>query len=126
MERAVEIFAAICFFVVGVSHIAQPMGWVEFFIWLREKGRAGIFVVGFMSLNFGAIIVGFHNVWSGPPMVLTIVGWSQVIKGLLYLSIPQVGMKSLNRITAERTWWFQVGGIISLALSGLIGYKWAS
>lgn len=120
MARAVEIFAAINLFVIGVSHLVQPMGWVEFFIWLREKGRPGIFVVAFISLTFGTIVVAFHNVWSGLPMVLTIYGWSQVIKGFLYLSVPQIGMKSLGRINSERAYWFRIAGIVLIVLSGLI------
>ena len=30
MERAVEIFTAVCFFAIGLSHLTQPLAWVEF------------------------------------------------------------------------------------------------
>ena len=74
MERAVEVFAAVQFLVIGLSHVFQPRVWVEFFTWLRGKGYAGVFVNGFLSLGFGAFIVAFHNVWTGLPMVLTHTG----------------------------------------------------
>lgn len=41
MERATEIYAAVQFLVIGLSHVLQPRVWVDFFTWLREKGHAG-------------------------------------------------------------------------------------
>ena len=67
MERAIQIFAVVNLVVIGLSHVAQPRAWAEFFVALREKGDRGVFVVGFMSLAFGSLIVAFHNVWSGLP-----------------------------------------------------------
>jgi len=63
--------------VIGLSHVAQPRAWVEFFVWLRGKGHAGVFVNGFLSLGFGSFIVAFHNVWNGLPVILTLLGWGK-------------------------------------------------
>lgn len=122
MERATEIFAAVQFLVIGLSHIAQPRAWVEFFVWLRGKGRAGVFVNGLLSLGFGSFIVAFHNVWEGLPTVLTVVGWAQVLKGLVSLVLPQVAMRGLTRVSPDRAWEFVVGGFLSLALSAVFWY----
>ena len=83
MEKATEIFAAAYMTVIGLSHVVQPRTWVDFFVWLRGKGHAGVFANGFLSLSFGAFIVAFHNVWVGLPVLLTLFGWAQVLKGLL-------------------------------------------
>ena len=88
MERAVQVFAAVSFLVIGLSHIFQPGAWVEFFTRLRSLGRPGVFAEGFISLNFGALIVSFHNVWSGPAVVLTLIGWGQVLKALFRFVAP--------------------------------------
>lgn len=47
---------------------------------------------GFFTLNFGAIIVAFHNVWHGPAMVLTLIGWAQVLKGIGRFVAPQLAL----------------------------------
>jgi len=122
MERATEIFAAVFLLAIGLSHIAQPRAWVEFFIWLRGKGHAGVFVNGFLTLAFGSFIVAFHNVWTGLPVVLTLIGWAQVLKGLLNFVTPQVALWGLRRVSFERAWQFRVGGLLALALSALIWY----
>lgn len=77
MERAIQIFAAINFAVLGLSHVLQPRVWVDFFAWLRERGEAGVVANAFLSLIFGSIVVAFHNVWSGIPLALTLVGWAR-------------------------------------------------
>jgi hypothetical protein len=79
MEKAIEIFVAISLSVIALSHILQPSAWVDFFVRLREKGRAGVFAFGLLCLNFGAVVVAFHNVWHGWPVIFTIVGWGQVL-----------------------------------------------
>ena len=122
MERAVEIFAAVQCLVIGLSHVAQPRTWVEFFVRLRGWGRAGVFVNGFLSLSFGSVIVAFHNVWEGLPVVLTILGWAQVVKGLLNFVVPQVGLRTLARVSPERAGEFVVAGLFLFVLSGVFWY----
>ena len=49
MERAIEIFAAINFLILGLSHVFQPRVWAEFFVRLRDWGRPGAFANGFLT-----------------------------------------------------------------------------
>ena len=122
MERAAEEFAALCFLVIGVSHLFQPLAWVEFFAWLHNKGRAGMFVEGFLSLTFGAFIASFHNVWSGWGVVLTVIGWGQVVKGAARFVAPQLSLRVYKQMTPERAWLFRVGGVFALAISGFLTF----
>lgn len=120
MEQATQLFAAISFLVIGVSHLVQPRGWVAFYQALAARGTPGAFLEGFLLLNFGAIIVAFHNVWHGPALVLTLIGWAQVLKGAGRFLVPQFGLRAMQRVTLERAWYFQVGGVIALFLSGFL------
>lgn len=122
MERATEIFAAVYMTAIGVSHVAQPRVWIDFFVWLRGKGEAGVFVNGLLSLSFGAFIVAFHNVWDGLAVILTLIGWGQVLKGLVSLVVPKVGMWGLARVSYERQWEFTVGGAFLLGLCAVLWY----
>ena len=88
MERAVEGLLAVCFFSVGLSHALQPLAWVEFFVWLRGIGRCGVFLEGLLTLNCGALVVAFHNVWTGLPVVVTVLGWATVLKATVRLAAP--------------------------------------
>ena len=120
MQQATQVFAAISFLVIGLSHLGQPKAWVAFYQALAAWGTPGVFLEGFLLLNFGAIIVAFHNVWQGPAMLLTLIGWAQVLKGLGRFVAPQVALRAMQRATLERAWYFQVGGMVALLLSGFL------
>jgi len=122
VERSVEVFAIILFGVLGLSHILQPRAWAEFFILLRGKGEVGAFVDGFLNLPLAAVIVGFHNTWSGIPVVLTLVGWGLVIKSLIRFCAPKLALRIMARVSVERSWEFQAAGAGLVALAGLLGY----
>ncbi len=122
MERAVEGFTAVCLFAVGLSHLAQPLAWVEFFAWLRKQGRCAVFLEGLLTLNVGALVVAFHNVWTGLPVVITVLGWAMVLKGTVRLAAPGLGLRAYARIVPERAWHFRAAGAFALALSAFSGY----
>ena len=122
MERSVEVLAVILFGVIGLSHILQPKAWAEFFILLRGKGEAGAFVDGFLNLPLAGVIIGFHNVWSGIPAVLTLVGWCLLIKSLIRFCAPKLALRMMARVSVERSWEFQVAGAGLVVLAGLLGY----
>ena len=122
MERSVEVIAIILSGVFGLSHILQPKAWADFFILLRGKGEAGAFVDGLVNLPLAAVIIGFHNIWSGIPVVLTLVGWGLLIKSLIRFCAPKLGLRVMARVSVERAWEFQVAGAGLLALGGLLAY----
>ena len=122
MEQAVQIFAVVHLAVIGLSHALQPRAWVTFFLWLRDHGEAGAFVTAFLSLGFGSVIVAFHNVWTGIPAVLTVLGWAQVVKALVYFVAPKYGLRKMELASYERANLFIPAGVIMVVLASLIGY----
>ena len=123
MELAVTKLAIICFFVTGVSHIVQPRVWTQLFIVMREKGEVGSFLNALLHFPLGVLIVSFHNVWQGLPIVLTLIGWGLVLKSFIYFVFPKQGAKMLARVSMERSWEFVVAGIFSLGISGLLMFS---
>ena len=122
LQESIQLFVAIQSSVMALSHIAQPHAWVDFFVWLRGKGHAGVFANGFLALWFGGLIVAFHNVWSGLPIVITLLGWAQVLKATIAFAVPQLSMRGLMRVSHERSYEFVGAGFGLLALSGVAWY----
>jgi len=122
MERSVEIVAIVFFGVIGLSHIVQPRAWVDYFILIRSKREPGAFIDGFLHLPLAALIIGFHNVWSGIPAVLTVLGWAYLIKSTLRFCWPTQGLRMMERVSVERAWELQVAGVVLVLLAGLLGY----
>ncbi len=122
IERMVELFAIIHLGTAGLSHVLAPKAWARYFMWLASKEEAGVLVVGFMSLGFGSIVAAFHPVWSGIPLILTLLGWSQVTKALIYFCFPRYGLHMLRGVSLERASMFIYAGAALLALAGILTY----
>lgn len=128
METSIQKFVAISYLVIGLSHIFQPRAWTRFFMMFRDKGEVGSLLSALLHFPMGVLIVSFHNVWSGIPLIVTIMGWGLVIKGLIYFTYPKHGVRVLSRVSMERSWEFVVAGVVAVVLSGVIIYpllgKW--
>lgn len=107
---------------LGLSHIAQPRVWAQFFIDIRAKGETGPFVNAFIHFPMGALIVSFHNVWQGIPMVLTLLGYAWVLKGLVHFVFPKRGLETMARVSLERSGEFVVAGVVLMGVGGLLLY----
>lgn len=123
MEQAIQTFAAINFLVIGLSHVVAHRAWAEFFILLHRQGRPGAFANGFLSLLMGTLIVAFHNVWSGIPVVLTVLGWSFVLKAAVVFVVPDWGLRSIGRVRRENSRMFMVPGVILIIGAVALGYS---
>lgn len=123
MEEAVEKLAIISFFLIGVSHIFQPKVWVDFFVGIREKGETGAFINAFIHFPFGALIVAFHNVWHGIPLILTLLGYGLLVKGFINFVFPKFGLKTLERVSLEKSWEFVAAGFLSIGIAVMLLYS---
>jgi len=79
-----------------------------------------MFSEGFVTLSFGEIIVSLHNVWSGPEVVLTLIGWGQVMKALVPFVAPEASLRIYEGITPGRAWEFRIAGGVALVLSAFL------
>ena len=116
MEREIQIIAGLGFLIIGVSHLVQPMAWVEYFRHLRSLGKPGMFADGFVLLNFGVLVVAFHNVWTWPAVVLTVVGWAQVAKAVLRFVTPSFSLLVYEKVAPKTAGKFRAAGVLSIAL----------
>ncbi|MHC5024492.1 MAG: hypothetical protein ACYTGG_11390 [Planctomycetota bacterium] len=120
MESAIRLMAVLSFLILGVSHIVQPRAWARFFMRLHEWGSTGNYVNAFLTLIPGVLIVSFHNVWRGLPVVLTVIGWLYVIKSAIYFVFPDVGLRSIGRVREENVRGFVVAGSLLVAVAVLL------
>jgi len=120
MEKSIAIMAIINFVIMGLSHIFQHQSWKEFFLLLASKGRAGAFANGFLTLVMGSLIVSFHNVWSGLPVILTLLGWAYVLKSTVIFLHPEWNVKSMAGVEHAPTLKFRVAGLCLLSIAAVL------
>jgi uncharacterized protein YjeT (DUF2065 family) len=122
MEVGIERLAALAFIVTGLSHIAAPRAWTRFFIIMRDQGEAAGLLNAYVHMPLGLLIVAFHPVWSGPGLLVTLVGCALTLKGILYLVRPQLASIGLGHIKEDNGWRFQVAGVLGVLLGLAMGW----
>lgn len=121
MEAAIERLTALSCIIIGLSHLAAPKAWAEFFTLHRESDAAGI-VNGLVHLPLGLLIVSFHQVWTWPGIIVTLLGCAWTIKSTLYFVRPQLARKTLAFVGEERAAQFRIAGFMLILLGLAIGW----
>lgn len=85
------------------------------------KNAALTYLMGFTAAIVGMIIVNYHNIWVGNWTVLiTILGWLALIKGVLIIAVPKLVERFSRMIFSGRLLqWFPY---IAALLGFLFGY----
>ncbi len=117
---------------VGASVLIRPGVWVNFgrdIYNLDNKGINRLAIISTMCfLPMGLLVVLTHNDWSCssiPSLIVTILGWTIIVKTLLFFFLPATMLKTQQYIYKNRSenflnWFFRVIGLIYIGVSTLI------
>jgi hypothetical protein len=85
--------------------------------------RALLLIVGLIALGIGLALVVGHNVWSAGlfPLVITIFGWSQLLRGVLLLLLPAEAQIAFFQIMRLEDFFYVYAGI-PLVLGAYLTY----
>lgn len=122
MTEGIEILTALAFLLTGLSHALQPKVWARFFVELGASGDTAGLWNAYLHAPLGLLIVAFHNLWTWPELVVTLIGWALTLKGAVYFCLPQLAPRAMSRISAERAGMYRVAGIFSIAIGAGIGW----
>ncbi|MGB8494661.1 MAG: hypothetical protein WCE53_09710 [Candidatus Acidiferrum sp.] len=108
---------------VGLAMVAHRQATVET-IRAMVHNAPVLYVAGVMALAAGLAMVLGHNVWSGGalPVVVTLVGWISLIKGLLllFLTPHAAGVVFLGGLHYEQL--FYLYAAIALIVGAYLTY----
>ena len=86
------------------------------------KNAALIYFTALFAFAFGIIIVLFHNVWvANWRVIITILGWSAIIKGMFPLLFPNSVPKFMQVYQKNKTLW-GVHSIIAIVFGAILTY----
>jgi uncharacterized protein YjeT (DUF2065 family) len=84
--------------------------------------EAVLFVTGLTVLIIGYFLVAYHNIWIFDwTVIITIIGWMALLKGLMLIIIPEKSIKLYNmiKISAEQ---LKIYGIIVFVLGTILSF----
>jgi hypothetical protein len=87
------------------------------------QDRPATLLLSLICLGSGLAVVLGHQVWSGgiAPVLVTVLGWILLIRGVLLLFLPPNLLGSLANALAGPAWLYPVG-IVALGLGLILTY----
>ncbi len=87
---------------------------------IKSPGMA--YVAALMALILGCLMVAVHNVWVWNwPVLITILGWGAIVKGMAGLLFPEPLLKMSHRIVNKIKPPAYLGGV-AVILGIILGY----
>lgn len=88
----------IAYLVIGIGLFTSREYYKKIVAGFTES-PAALYIGGLAALFIGFLLVTFHNDWvKGWPVIITIIGWISLAKGILILAMPQLSMKISNNM----------------------------
>jgi uncharacterized protein YjeT (DUF2065 family) len=86
----------IIYLAVGIGMLTTPDFYKKLIKDFTENPLA-IYLGGLAALAIGFLLVSFHNIWVRDwSVIITIIGWAALIKGLFLIILPKVSIKISN------------------------------
>lgn len=108
--RALGPFFAIVSAVIAVRASAMPTLLSQF-----TANQVWSWVVGALTLMAGIAIVAFHQYWrSAAAVIVSVLGWVLVVRGLFLLAFPDVFASLGQRVIGAVGIWQAVYGVLAV------------
>lgn len=96
-QQIFQLFG-LAFTATGIGMLSNPAN-VKTLLDELEKSSLDLYLSGFISLTVGFLLVSFHNSWVfNPSLIITLIGWAGLLKGLSILIVPNFTIKLSERI----------------------------
>ena len=121
MELSILVakIVAIMYVSLGISVLSGQMDFKEMYKSFQNSSgltlMSGIFIV-----VLGALLINEHNIWEANwTVVVTIIGWAMLIKGIIFLVAPKAFMKMGEKMLPKNS---KCMGILVIAIGIILGY----
>ena len=110
----------IVFIAVGLGMLINPKYYLKA-IDSMLKNYGVTYLGGTMALIVGYLIVTYHNIWVKDwTVIITIIGWIALIKGLSLLIFPKKSLEFSSSMVKKKN--FTVWSVIALILGIVLAY----
>ncbi len=107
--------------VIGLALLLRNGYYVKAYkSWMKNEGL--MLFTAMVTLVTGVVLVLAHNVWVASwEVLITIVGWGAVLKGVILLLLPKEMEKLINSLMKTK-WLLPLGAVIWIVGGLYLGY----
>ena len=108
------------YFVIGLGMFLNPKFYKKM---MNEYAKSDpvLFISGILALAIGYLLITFHNAWDwNLGIVITILGWIALLKGIMILVIPKMTDRVMKFMQLEKMNFKTLGIVLVLLGAGLM------
>ncbi len=103
VTQLLAAFIGMYMLAAGIGVLSEPNSYSKMLDELEENTALG-FLTGAFTLALGAAMVAFHNLWADPlAIVVSVIAWWTLIKGILLLAARRPFLKLANVISFKNS-----------------------
>lgn len=115
-----QVFS-LAYIAIGIGILVNQQFYRNLFEDFIER-TSNLYVGGVMALAIGYLIVAFHNTWTKDmSVIITIIGWLALIKGILILVCPKL-MIALTKAIMKNKNFLKIEAIIVIIIGLLFSF----
>ena len=123
MASVVAHVVSVVMFVLGVSYVVHAREWIR----VSQEVIAAphrFLMPALVMLATGVAIVSVHNNWVPAwTLAITLSGWILVVKGTLFLVLPQMATKFARWPEGLLVAWIRVAGAVLVVVGAVLTYQ---
>ena len=106
---------------VGLSVLLHAKAWQRLFDkW--QKDHFSLFPLMILTTILGLVVISMYNVWEWNVWILvTLVGWAMLLKGVIYLLLPGSTLKEALSL-GKNLGILYFGGLVWAVIGAALGY----
>jgi len=95
-DKQIFQFIGLIYLAVGVGILLNPQYYKKMFTDFKTS-LAVMYLGGIFAFAIGFLLITFHNIWvKDISVIITIIGWMALIKGISILVLPKLMMKTMD------------------------------
>ena len=122
--EAIEFIVGITFLFLGVSFILRQNDWIKLVEHAEAQGNRAVLFMGIFNTMAGSVILGFHFIWTGMSIIVTIIGVIFLVRGFMCLIYPSWVLKKLHRLMNHSRNNLKIASVIIILTSALVLHNW--
>jgi hypothetical protein len=116
-------FLGITFFAIGIGMLLNPK-FIKDISQDLQSSAINLFYGGLACIAIGFPLITFHNIWNlNTSLIITIMGWMALIKGLMLLVFPAFTMRMYKKVLIKENKYFVIYFVLAVGIISLyLGY----
>ena len=121
-DKQIFQLLGLMYLAVGLGMLLNPQYYKQMFVDFKTS-VAVMYLGGIFAFAIGFLLITFHNIWvKDVSVIITIVGWMALLKGISILVLPKMMRKTIDVFINVKATTLQIMAAFIIALGVILAW----